>query len=220
MSSKSNKIYKYSQLIFDFDGVLVESNEIRFEGFQILFNSFPVDKVERLVKYARLNGGMSRYEKIRYFFEDILNEPVTNDDVNALSKKYSEIVKEKVIKAKAVTGSLEFLAANNSKCLFAIVSGSDQEELREVCKARGINNYFIKMLGSPVSKEKNISRLLGELGWEKGSCLYIGDSINDFEAAQNNNIDFLARGSGLVDWDFVDNVTVIRDLTQLQLYIT
>ena len=51
---------KYQYIIFDFDGVLVESNEIRFNGFRKLFREYPKGQVEQLVNYSKANGGVSR----------------------------------------------------------------------------------------------------------------------------------------------------------------
>jgi HAD superfamily hydrolase (TIGR01549 family) len=210
---------KYKHLIFDFDGVLVESNEIRFDGFRLLFADYPHDQVQKLVEYAMSNGGMSRYEKIKYFFEEVRNEIISGDRVQVLSRQYTELVKQKVIDAEPVQGSLEFLSNNYTNYDFVIISGSDQEELREVCQVRKIYQLFLKILGSPERKEINLSRLLSEEGWDNRSCLFIGDSLNDLEAAQINNIDFIARESGLVEWDSMVNTTVIKDLTQLQSHV-
>ena len=172
-----------------------------------------------MVEYAMSNGGMSRYEKIKYFFEEIRNETISDASVQILSRQYTELVKQKVIDAEPVKGSLEFLSNNYTNYDFAIVSGSDQEELREVCQARKIYQLFLKILGSPERKETNLSRLLSEEEWDKESCLFIGDSLNDLEAAQINNIDFIARESGLVEWESVVNIPVIKDLTQLQSHV-
>lgn len=210
---------RYKHLIFDFDGVLVESNDIRFEGFQLLFKDFPNDKVHHLIQYARSNGGMSRYEKIRYFFEEILTEPISDDNVQKLAKRYSELVKDKVIRAKPVSGSLEFLSSYGKKYDLAIVSGSDQEELRDICKTRKIDHFFIEILGSPVSKESNIALLLSKMEWERKSCLFIGDSINDLDAAMANEIDFIARDSGIVKWNLMPDVVVMPDLSYLQFHL-
>ena len=209
----------YKHLIFDFDGVLVESNEIRFEGFQLLFRDFPTHQVEKLVQFARLNGGLSRYEKIRYFFEKILNEPISADNIKALAKQYSELVKQKVIDAEPVKGSLEFLSNYKNNYDFAVVSGSDQEELRDVCKDREIDHFFLEILGSPASKESNIALLLSKMGWGRKSCLFIGDSINDFDAARANGIDFIGRNSNLINWGLMGNLTVVEDLSELHLYL-
>lgn len=206
---------KYRHLIFDFDGILVESNAIRFEGFQLLFKDYPEEQTGRLIQYARLNGGMSRYQMIRYFFENIQNELISDGTVKTLARRYSELVKQKIIDAEPVKGSLEFLSRYYRDYDFAIVSGSDQEELREICRARKIDNFFVEILGSPLDKESNLSKLLSERDWKRESCAFVGDSINDFDAARPFGITFIGRNSGLVDWGLVDNVTAIDDLTQL-----
>jgi HAD superfamily hydrolase (TIGR01549 family) len=210
---------KYKHLIFDFDGVLVESNETRFDGFRLLFKNYPQDQVKRLVLYAKINGGLSRYEKIKYFFKQIRNEPIRDDTVQLLAKQYSELVKQKVIDAEPVKGSLEFLSNHKNNYDFAVVSGADQEELRDVCKAREIDHFFLEILGSPTSKESNIALLLSKMGWGRKSCLFIGDSINDFDAARAQGIDFIGRNSNLTNWGLMGNLTVVDDLSELEGYL-
>ena len=122
---------KYQYIIFDFDGVLVESNEIRFNGFRKLFKNYPQDQVEQLVEYAKSNGGISRYKKIEYFFDQIRQEPISIESVNHWAAQFSELVEQDVVEAGSVNGSLEFLEKYSSQFDFAIVSGSDQKELRE-----------------------------------------------------------------------------------------
>ncbi|MCL5062026.1 MAG: HAD hydrolase-like protein [Nitrospirae bacterium] len=212
-----NKLYKH--IIFDFDGVLAETNSIRFEGFELLFKDYPREQVDRLVQYAKSNGGVSRYEKIRLFFEQIRSEFIPIDGIQLLAKQYSDLVKKKVIDAKAVKGSLEFLNRYNNDYDFAIVSGSDQEELMDVCKARKIDYFFIEILGSPATKEFNIASLLTRTGWQKKDCLFVGDSINDYDVARLNGIGFIARDSGLIDWRSLDKLAVINDLSELHLYL-
>jgi len=210
---------KYKHLIFDFDGVLVESNEVRFEGFRALFHGYPADEVEKLIQFAKANGGLSRYEKIRYFFKAILNKQISDDAVQAMARQYSELVKQKVIGAEPVKGSLEFLSNHKNNYDFAVVSGADQEELRNVCKAREIDHFFLEILGSPASKESNIALLLSKMGWGRKSCLFIGDSINDFDAARAHGIDFIGRNSKSVNWGLMGNLTVVDDLSELHLYL-
>lgn len=210
---------KYKYIIFDFDGVLAESNEVRFEGFQLLFKNYPDTQVNKLVEYAKLNGGISRYEKIRYFFESIRNESISDESVQDFAKQYSYLVKQKVIGAFPVKGSLEFLNRYKDKYVFSIVSGSDQNELRDVCKERRIDNFFVEILGSPVSKDKNIFDLLFKREWKKNLSLYVGDSINDLHAAQSNGIDFIGRNSGLAEWGLCKNVSFVNDLSQLHLHL-
>jgi len=131
--------------------------------------------------------------------------------------QYSQLVKQRVIDALPVLGSLEFLSQYQEEFCFAIISGSDQDELRDVCKARGIDHFFIEILGSPLSKSLNISQLLSKKRWKKELCVYLGDSLDDLETAKMNGIDFIGRNSGLVDWGTIGNVIFIDDLVQLPM---
>lgn len=206
----------YKHVIFDFDGVLAETNEIRVEGFRLLFKDYLESQVKKLVNYAERNGGMSRFEKIRYFFEEIRHEAISPENVQFLAKRYSGLVKQKVIAAAPVKGSLIFLTSYSNDYDFAVISGSEQEELREVCCVRGVEHFFVEILGSPVRKENNLTGLLSGRGWKKEACVFVGDSINDLNTARANGIDFIARNSGTTDWSLVKGVHVIGDLSELK----
>ncbi len=206
---------KYKNLVFDFDGVLAESNEIRFNGFRRLFQEFPSHQVDELVAYAKANGGVSRYEKIRYFFQEVRGEPITEERVQVMAAQFSDLVRQEVVDAESVKCSVEFMKQNISRFNFALVSGSDQTELRGVCRERGIGHYFKRILGSPVKKKDNLARLLEDLGWKTNETVYIGDSNNDLDASLANRIDFIGRNSGLVEWACTE-VPGISDLSELE----
>ncbi len=199
---------KYRYLIFDFDGVLAESNEIRFEGFIELFGAIGDEALSRFMVFVKANGGLSRYGKIRYLYNEILYRSISEPEVVALAGQYSRLVMDKIIQADPVSGSLEFLAEHGDRFDLAVVSGSDQEELRQVCRARGIADHFQAILGSPIEKQDNITSLLASQAWDAQVCVYVGDSLNDYDAAIGAGIDFIGRDSGLMDWDDLDVVWV------------
>ena len=207
---------KYKHIIFDFDGVLVESNKMRLEGFQLLFEDYPKEQVELLLRFVKRNGGLSRYDKIRYFFEQVRNETISGPSFRNLAERYSELVKDKIIHVDPVKGALNFLSEYHRNYDFAIVSGSDQEELREVCGIRKIKHFFSEILGSPASKESNVSELMAK-GWKAESCIFVGDSVNDLKAARSCGIDFIGRNSDFSDWHSEKDLIVISDLTELHL---
>lgn len=204
----------YQYIVFDFDGVLAESNEIRFQGFADLFEDVPADVMKRFMVFVKANGGLSRYGKIRHLYNDILGRPLSEAQVQALAGRYSELVAEHIIAADAVPGSVEFLAEYADRFEFAVVSGSDQTELQRVCRARGIDKYFRTILGSPKEKVENLTALLSSQGWDRRACLYVGDSENDRDAAAEVGIGFIGRNSGLVDWRQHHEVAV-SSLTEL-----
>jgi phosphoglycolate phosphatase-like HAD superfamily hydrolase len=190
----------YRYVIFDFDGVLAETNQIRFQGFEELFRDLPDDVMTRFMDFVRANGGLSRYGKIRHLYKNLLGRPASENEVAAMARRYSEIVMQKVIDAQPVSGSMDFLAEHEGRFQFAVVSGSDQEELRQVCRARGISHFFQAILGSPREKKDNLVNLLAREGWDRRASVYVGDSQNDYLAATGAGIDFIARESGVTDW--------------------
>lgn len=202
-------------IVFDFDGVLAETNEIRIEGFRTLFASYPVEAQESIIFFARANGGLSRYAKIRYFFEQILSQPISDDQVTTLAAAYSAIVKENIVAAAAVRGSIEFLTQCVNRLDFAVISGSDEQELCSVCESRGIAHFFAHIFGSPATKQENFQRLFDVTGWQRQDCLFIGDTRNDLKAANDMGVPFLARDSGLEVWQS-DEVSIVSDLTELE----
>lgn len=199
--------------------MLAETNRIRIDGFKELFrDDHPAEAVEQLVQYAGMNGGLSRYLKIRYFFEQILNIAIEDALVTELATAYSHIVKDRIVAAPAVSGAHEFLADWQGRSSCAIISGSDERELREVCSARGIAGYFVAIMGSPRTKHENIALLLEQMGWLAAECLFIGDSENDKEAADQVGVPFVPRNSGIEQWDVYDG-KVLTDLTELEDYL-
>lgn len=178
-------------ILWDFDGVILNSMKVREWGFREIFKSFDNEKVEALLKYHTLNGGLSRYVKIRYFYEEILEKDISENEVLKYAHAFSMLMKKELINPKnLIADSGKFIKDNYNKYHFHIVSGSDQEELRYLCKELGIFKYFLSIDGSPTPKNQLVNDLLNKYNYSKFETCLVGDSINDYEAAKNNNIKF------------------------------
>lgn len=180
-------------ILWDFDGVILDSMEIRSLGFKKVLSGYPQKQVQELVTYHLQNGGLSRYVKFRYFLEVIRGEENVNGQVQELSEKYSSIMREKLpSKDLLIDEVLEFINRNHEKFAMHIVSGSDAEELRYLCRSLEINDYFISIEGSPTPKTEIVSALLSKYDYVNEKVCLVGDSINDYDAANTNNIEFFA----------------------------
>lgn len=178
-------------ILWDFDGVILDSMEIRSLGFKKVLSGYPQKQVQELVTYHMQNGGLSRYVKFRYFLEVIRGEENVNGQVQELSEKYSSIMREKLpSKDLLIDEVLEFINRNHEKFDMHIVSGSDAEELRYLCRSLEINDYFISIEGSPTPKTEIVSALLSKYDYVNEKVCLVGDSINDYDAANTNNIEF------------------------------
>ena len=187
-------------ILWDFDGVILDSMKIRDWGFEEIFKIFDKDKVSQLLVYHRKNGGLSRYVKIRYFYEVILEKNITEKELQKYANQFSLLMKNKLVNPKnLIQDSLNFIKENHKKYNFHIVSGSDQNELRFLCKELKINHFFISIHGSPEPKNDLVKKLLKDLNYNKSETLLIGDSINDYHASKANNIFFLAYNNQKLD---------------------
>ncbi len=194
-------------IIFDFDGVILDSIPVKTEAFRKLFIEFSKEEVNQLIAFHIKNGGMSRYKKIEYFFTQILNESITNEDVLKYAEKYSQITKEELAQKKyLIEDSLDFIKENHKKYKMHIASGADAKDLKYICNKLNLEEYFLSINGSPKVKSEIVKDILENNDYKKEDTILIGDSINDYEASHSNEIEFYGyNNSNLVDsFDYID----------------
>ncbi len=92
-------LHKYKYILWGFDGVIINSDSARIEGFVVALNAFPKEQVDQLLEFHRQNGGLSRYVKFRYFFEKIRNESVDDKTILKYAETFSSLMKN-VLKDK------------------------------------------------------------------------------------------------------------------------
>jgi len=178
-------------IIFDFDGVILDSVPIKTEAYSILFKDFPNDKVKLLIKYHIENGGISRYKKVQYFFEELLNEKISETKINEYASKYSLLTKQELSNEKyLISDTVNFIKENYKQYRMHIASGADEEDLLYICQALNLNHYFYSIYGSPKVKSEIVTRILQDNNYKKEETCLVGDSVNDFEAANVNSIEF------------------------------
>jgi len=59
-------------IIFDFDGVIVESVQVKTDAFAEIYNPFGKEIVQKVVKHHKANGGISRFEKFELYHRNFL----------------------------------------------------------------------------------------------------------------------------------------------------
>ena len=182
---------KYSTIFWDFDGVIINSDEVRTEGFKYIFDSYSKKYTDKLINYHTINGGLSRYEKIEYFSQEILDKKLNDEEKKQYAQLYGNYCRKRLCdKNLLIKSSIKFIKENHRSFNFHIVSASDEKELIYLCSNLDIKKYFKSISGSPVNKIENIKKLLKSNNYNKSSCCLIGDSINDKFAATKNKISF------------------------------
>jgi phosphoglycolate phosphatase-like HAD superfamily hydrolase len=219
--TKNKKQSPVSLIILDCDGVLLESVSAKTDAFRTLF-SFVPDKVDEIVAFHLENGGMSRFDKFRYIYANILNKDLSKDRFDKLSDNFSSIVYQKVMESPFVNGAAEFLEKYHTKIPLYVVSATPEQELLQIFRERDLLRFFKAIYGSPEKKVNHIATILQTEGIEPRSAYFVGDAKNDYDAAMISQVRFIARiRPG--DPDRFEGLTGIdgriKDLTCLKCFI-
>ena len=212
LSSKFNvSIGSFQAILFDFDGVLAECMNVKTEAFGKLFEPYGDEVVKKVVKHHIENGGISRYEKIKYYYSEYLKMSITNEELENIAKKFSDLVVNKVINSDWVKGVKEFLEKHYKTIDLYIISGTPQDELQTIVEKREMNKYFKGVYGSPDTKPNLVRQIIAENGYNHEKVLYIGDSLSDYHNARKSSIKFLGRVPKGIKSNFPDNIPVISN---------
>lgn len=185
-------IANYDVYIFDCDGVILDSNQLKIDAMENALASIINDseKVNVCVDYFSKNFGKSRFHHVDVFVEQflLLDDTAKNNVKDDILQAYSSQCKALYLQAELTPGFIKFISHLNGKKYIA--SGSEQQELREVFKARNLDIYFNDIFGSPTKKSDLVTNIL-QLS-NSDNAIMFGDAISDLEAAQTNSINFIA----------------------------
>lgn len=182
-------------IIFDWDGVLLESAEIKTRAFARLFGEICPDRVSQVVVHHLANMGLSRYVKFRQIYEEIIGIPLTPDEEQALGRRFSELIETELLGAPLVPGVQEFLGYAQRRGTYAlfVASGSPEEELRSIAQAKGVYRFFLEWHGSPKTKPSIIRDILTRYKLSPTEVVFVGDAVSDRLAAEETGVTFIAR---------------------------
>ena len=203
-------------IFFDFDGVLVDSVDIKKHAFKNLFERFGQELSDQLVAYHQKYGGISRVKKIQYFFEHLLKQPLSRIELDIWCSRFSEKVKDAVINAPWIPGAENFLKKYIGKIPMYIISGTPHSELTEIVLARNMTHYLEGVYGSPTPKTEHVLNIIDQKNLSRKSCYFIGDAMTDYNTALETGLNFIGiQGEN----KFPEDTSVFQDCNNLDQYI-
>ena len=195
--NKSN-FFTYETYIFDFDGTLVLSNEIKREGFFISVKNFEYGS-EIINDILRSDTRIDRYFIFKKFSEIICKEKTKQVSIyEKCLKNYGDYTLKKIIELKPIQGSVELL--NKLKIIkkkLYINSATPSTYLELILKNRNLNIYFNKIFGMEGNKLENLKKIKEDSKTLKNKIIMIGDGKDDLKAANEFNIKFYPVGINL-----------------------
>ena len=208
-------IKKYKTIVFDCDGVVLNSNHLKIQAYFDVAIEFGANQTQAkaLVDHHIALGGISRYPKFEYFLREIMHQVVTDDAMNALLNAFTKQV-TRLLSICEVSPYLNELKHATKESQWMILSGGDQAEIREIFKLRQLDTFFEGgIFGSPDNKDLVLAREKDN-GNIQFPALFIGDSQYDFKASTHAGLDFLF----LSDWTDVPGWQVFCANKQIQTY--
>ena len=186
---------KFKAIIFDFDGVLLESVDIKDFAFKTLFKDYP-EHLEKIMDYHLSNNATVRFEKFRYITENILGKGYDEGTEKNLSKIFSGLVFRSLVDCPFVEGAREILDSFQDNIPIYIASRSPADELDKILETRKLKKYFKKIYAVPWLKQDAIRDIRDRENIAFEDIVFIGDSDEDLQAARSTGVFFIGRDSG------------------------
>lgn len=182
--------YHLRALVFDFDGTLVDSNEVKTQAFGTLFAEYGSSVQAQVIESHRRQEGVSRFVKFRQWHEELLGLPYSEEIGHKLSRRYQELVLEAVVHAPLIAGVAEFLQTDLPLPLY-IASGTPEQELQVIVEQKDLSSHFQGVYGTPKTKAEILRQVATETTCSPNQLLMIGDAWADYEGAQAAGAQFL-----------------------------
>lgn len=200
-------------IIFDFDGVILDSVQVKTRAFADMYKPYGKDIEAKVIEHHLQHGGVSRYEKFKIYHRYFLNEEINETKVQALAHQFSDLVLKKVLESSFIPGAKEFLDKVFVKYQTFVCTGTPQNEIERIVFERGLSMYFDELHGSPDKKITIIKRILGSHQLDKNEVLFIGDAMTDYKAAHHCGLHFIGVVNGYTR--FPEGTVLVNNLMEI-----
>ena len=211
---------KQNALIFDFDGVLVDTEPLFMKSITNTLSKWNISVTEEDYIQTDLQNGVSLLEKLK------MNGVIESvDDLaqikNEIYSDYRSIVNSGV---ELIPGVKEMLDKVVKKYKLAIASSSKREFIELILKEHSLENYFdVIITRDDVNNLKPspdcFIRAAKELGLSSDKCVVIEDSMRGVKAALAAKIKAVVIPTELTKSGSYEGATVLESINELEQHL-
>lgn len=179
-------MHKYKGIVFDLDGTLVNSLEDLIDSTNAImkFHRFPTHSYEEGKKL--IGRGIRNLTRDAMPEEHRDSEALVNELTDMVRAEYAGNYLKKTKPYPGITKLLDYLIAN--KIPFAVCTNKPDQEAKALVRALFKEYHFVDVVGftKEALRKPNPATTLAlaeKMGVKPEECLYVGDSIVDYETA-------------------------------------
>lgn len=191
----SNVLSGVREIILDCDGVIIDSISAKTDTVVDLLAPVTAEEEEAIRQLHARNPGMHRSSIFRRCREEILNRPITEEEVQTLCDQFNKRVSAFMPELPLVEGLESFLDEFRDDYRFHVVSGAPQKELETILRKQGVSSYFDVISGSPPGKPERAQSILDNSRENHRAFLLVGDAQQDLEMAHRIDAPMIFRPS-------------------------
>lgn len=185
-------------IIFDFDGVIVNSNPIKKNAFFDIFSHIKNSR-KPIEEAIRKNPKKTRYGIIEEILKKLREKSLMEfGDLEAERDRYvsmyGETTEKETIKAEEIRGAGQALADLSQKYPLFVLTSTIQESIDKVVKGRRLEKYFKGIYGadsSSYNKLQILERIARKHSFNPKKSVFVGDGKADYECAKHHNMFFI-----------------------------
>ena len=186
-------VFMIRAVVFDVDGVLIDSNEIIIKAYQKTAEKLRV----RIPSPQEVIGLMGRplVEIVRILWANV--------DVELYMKEYIRLFMDQDLVIPAIEGAVDAVRAiTDCGIRIGAISGKTMFFIEKHLKEAGFNiNWFEAVVSFETTKKHKpdpepILHAINELKVTREEAIYVGDAISDYECAKNARVQYVAVLTG------------------------
>ena len=206
-------------IVFDFDGTLVDSNEIKEDLFFHVGEEYFPESSSIMSKILNDSSYKTRKDIFREFYNACISQKTNyssaSEVVTEMIDSYTHLAEKSVIKAEEIEGAGMALERLNNNYPLFINSATPSNTLKNIIYERDWLHYFKEIYGSDNSKVDNLKKICLSMNEEPANALMIGDSEADYDCSRSIGSEFFGY-----KYSYNDEHVVLHSLSEIESRIS
>ena len=189
MLKDHNNLNEVRCFVFDFDGTLKLTNQIKRQGFFEIIDSQAVYRAQMETVLESCDG--DRYEILKSY------AAIAGGDLDELVSSYSSWCERQIIKSPEREGASSVLRAlKERQKLIYVNSATPQNVIKNLIPRIYGTNFFDGIYGGSDCKSTNLLEIMTDRKLVPNDVVMIGDGLDDWVAAQSVGCKFRGVAGG------------------------